>query len=348
MVKSQVSQEASISDHIKQFINGRGTTILMAIIAFVVVYFLLQILWKLVLLISNRKQDEKRTYFQRMATIIYHMATVALSITAIFYILNVRNDRVLFAIAVLLLISIIWVLKNSLPRYFNEFQLLLNAGSVREGELLIYNGVPMKVGNLNFYTKLTNPALPGLLLRLSLSDLTDYTSRPHNINEPWFPCKEGDYVMLSDGSYGKVKFITLENVVLSLYNGMMPQTYAINAFLAAKPKNLSQGFIVTSIIGIDYKYQQQCTAQIPELLRSGIRHGLQQEIYGGSLNDIWVYFEQANTSSLDYKIIVVFDGKAADEYYPITRALQRYAVEVCNQQQWNIPFSQLEIHYNKN
>jgi hypothetical protein len=243
-----------------------------------------------------------------------------------------------------LLISLIWVLKNSIPRYMKELNILLNAGSVREGESIIYNGIPMKVTNLNFHTKLTNPAPPKLTLQLPLSELSNYISRPCSKDEPWFPCQEGDFVMLSDGTYGMVQRITLENVMLSLPNGMMPQTYATGDFLAEKPKNYSRGFFVGSDFGIDYKYQQQCTTQIPELLCTGIREGLRQEAYNDFLNDIWVFFAQANTSSLDYKIVAVFDGQAAVYYHSITRDLQRYAVEVCNQQQWEIPFTQLVVH----
>lgn len=202
----------------------------------------------------------------------------------------------------------------------------------------------MKVEDLNFDTKLTNPLIPELEVRLPLAELSNYISRPYNEDEPWFPCKVGDYVMLADGKYGLIKCITPENVLVSLYNGMMPQTYAIQDFLSAQPENLSQGFIVTSVIGIDYKYLPQSTNQIPQILREGIQKGLQQEDYGISLKHLRVYFSQANTSSLDYKIVAFFDGKAAEYYYPIERALQRHAVEVCNHQKWEIPFTQVVLH----
>ncbi len=345
MIKSQAEEEVSISEYFKQFATGRGATLLFAILAFFVVFFFLMLLWKGVLWINKRKHEGKQqTYFQRIFTLIYYTTTIIFSLTATFYVLNIRNDQVLIGIAIILLVSLIWVLKNSIPRYMKELNMLLNAGSVREGESIIYNGIPMKVTNLNFYTKLTNPALPKLTLQLPLSELSNYISRPCSKDEPWFPCQEGDFVMLSDGTYGMVQRITLENVMLSLPNGMMPQTYATGDFLAEKPKNYSRGFFVASDFGIDYKYQQQCTTQVPELLCAGIREGLRQEAYNDFLNDIWVFFAQANTSSLDYKIVAVFDGQAAVYYHSITRDLQRYAVEVCNQQQWEIPFTQLVVH----
>ena len=347
MVKAQIEREVSVSDQIKQFATGRGATLLMSLIAFVVVYFSLLLLWKGVVWICTRKLENKQSYFQRITTLIYYTLMVLLSLAAVFYVLSIRNDQVLLGLAFLILIILVLALRNSIPGYVNELKTLLNAGSVREGERIVYNGIPMKMESLNFFSKLTNPNIPNLTLRLPLSELSNYISRQYTQDEPWFPCQQGDYVMLSDGTYGKVKCITFESVLISLSNGMSSKTYSTIDFLATNPRNLSQGFLVTSDFGIDYKYQQQCTTDIPELLCTGIRQGLQKENYGDFLEDIWVDFAQANTSSLDYKIIVLFNGNGASDYYSITRALQRYAVEVCNQQGWEIPFRQLVVHTNQ-
>lgn len=346
ILRSEIENEVSISDDIKHFITGRGATLFFALMAFMAVYFSLKLLWKAILMVSKRKPEEGSTYFQRIFMVIYHAATFIFCLAAVFYVLYVRNDQVLIAIAVLLLIILVLVLRNSIPRYIDELNILLNAGSVREGESISYNGIPMKVANLGLYTKLTNPLLPKLELRLPLSELPDYLSRPIRNDDPWFPCQEGDFVMLSDGTYNMVQCITLENVILSIPNGMMPQTYTIGDFLAAKPKNFSHGFVVVSDFGLDYKYQEHSTTQIPDLLCTGVREGLKKEVYGKYLKDIWVFFAKANTSSLDYKIVTIFDGQAAADYYAITRDLQRYAVEVCNRQQWEIPFTQLVVHSN--
>ncbi len=344
MIKSQTAKEVSFGEHIKQFAAGRGITLLMALTAFIAVYLSMLLLLKFLKWISNRREEEKRSYYQRIITLCYHFLMGILAITAVFYVLSVRNDQVLIGITILLLLSILWLLKSSIPSYINELRILLNTGSVREGECIIYNGIPMQIESLNYYTKLTNPLLPELELRLTLAELANFVSRPYSKNEPWFPCKVGDYVMLSGDIYGMVKCITLENIVLSLSDGTMPRTYTINNFLEANPRNYSLGFAATTEFGIDYKHQEKCITEIPEIMRTVILQGLLQETYGASLKDFSVHFAKANTSSLDYKIIAVFDGSVAGEYYSIVRALQRYAVEVCNQQQWTIPFAQLMIH----
>lgn len=347
MIKSQSAKEISMGEHARQFAAGRGATLLMALAAFVAVYASMLVLLKFSKWISNRKGEEKSTYYQRIITLSYHFLMGALAIAAMFYVLSVRDDQVLIGLTVLLLLSIVWLLKSSIPSYINELRVLLNTGPVREGECIIYNGIPMQIESLNYYTKLVNPALPELELRLTLAELAHYVSRPFSENEPWFPCKVGDYVMLSGDIYGMVKCITLEHIVLSLSDGTMPRTYTITDFLAAKPRNYSQGFVAITDFGIDYKHQASCTVDVPNILREGIRRGLLQETYGASLKDVSVHFAKANTSSLDYKIIATFDGAAAGELHPITRALQRYAVEVCNQQQWTIPFAQLVVHSGK-
>lgn len=344
MIKSQSVKEVSLGEHIQQFAAGRGATLLLALGAFITVYFSMLLLLKFLRWLANRKEEERSTYYQRIITLCYHFLMTVLSITAAFYVLSVRNDQVLTGITVLLLISIVWVLKSSIPSYINELRILLNTGPVREGECIIYNGIPMKVESLNYYSKLTNPVLPGLELRLTLAELAKYVSRPYAVNEPWFPCQVGDYVMLSDNTFAMVNCITLENILLSQANGWMPITYSIPDFLAAKPKNFSLGFTVVSDFRIDYKHQAQCTTVIPEILCDGIRRGLLQESYGQSLIDVAVRFVQANTSSLDYKLVASFDGTVAGEFFTIQFAMQRYAVEVCNQQQWVIPFNQLVVH----
>lgn len=335
--------EVTIGEQIKAFFAGRGNTMLIAVGAFFLVFVVMKLLWKPIDWVQ-KKSNKRKTYMQRVIALIYHLIMIILAITAVFYVFSLRNDQVLTGIGVLLLVIIIWALKSSIPGYIAEIQTFLHAGPVREGERIVYNGVPLQVGDLNFHTKLTNPDLPGLVVRLPLSDLLNYVSRPLGSDEPWFPCKVRDFVLLSDGTYGMVKHISIESVVLSLSDGRMPKTYMVSEFLAASPRNLSQGFFVTSEFGIDYKYQQNCTTEIPEIFRAGIRQGLAQETFGSALLDLTVQFCQANASSLDYKIFAKFDGQAASDYYPIMRALQRYAVEVCNQQQWEIPFAQLTVH----
>lgn len=333
MIQFQTSQETSFIDYVQEFAEGRGATLLLALTAFIGVYFIMLLFLKFFSWLINRG-EERRSYYQRVVTLLYHLLMGTLAITAFFYVLEVRDDPVVTGITIVLLISIVWVLKNSIPTYIDELRLLLNTGSAREGECIVYNGIPMQIESLHYYTKLKNPFLPHLKLRLTLSELAKYVSRPISSDEPWFPCKVGDYVMLYGDIYGMVKYITLENIVLSLPDGTMPITYTIEDFFIANPRNFSSGFIATTAFSIDYKHLGISTVEIPRIMTAGIQQGILKEKYGNSLKDLSVHFAKADSSFLEYEIIANFDGAAASEFYSIVRALQRYAIETCNRQQW--------------
>ncbi|SFI61407.1 hypothetical protein [Nitrosomonas sp. Nm34] len=333
MIQFKTEQERSFLNYLQEFSEGRGATLFLALTAFISVYFMMLLILKLFGLLLNGR-DKKRNYFQRLILVLYYFLTVILALTAFFYVLEARDDAVMTGIMIVILISIAWVLKNSIPAFFEELRLLLNTGSAREGECISYNGITMQIGSLHYYTNLTNPLLPGLKLRLTLSELAKYVSRPVSKDEPWFPCKVGDYVMLYGDIYGKVKNITLENIVLSLPDGTMPITYTIEDFLYATPRNFSLGFVATTTFGLDVKHLEMSTVEIPAILTEGIHQGILKESFGVSLIDLSVHFAKADLSVLEYEIIANFDGAAANEFYSIIRALQRYAVQICNEQQW--------------
>jgi len=333
MLQIKAEQQTSFFDYIQELSESRGITFLLALSAFIGVYLLMLFILKFFGWIANRK-NEKRNYLQRVIAVLYNILIMILALTAFFYVLEVRDDPVMTGITIVLLISIIWVLKNSLPAYIEELQLLLNTGSAREGECIIYNGITMQIENLQYYTKLSNPLLADLKLRLTLSELTKYVSRPISKDEPWFPCKEGDYVMLYGDIFGKVKNITRESIVLSLPDGKMPITYTIEDFFIANPRNFSLGFIAQTVFGIDPRNFKISTTVIPQILTEEIQRKIQKEIFGNSLINLSVEFKNAVSSLLEYEIIATFEGNAADKFYFIVRALQRFAVEVCNENEW--------------
>lgn len=346
MKKAEAALEVSAGDRLKAFATGRGATLLMAVAAFLVIFLGLRGVWAVIRRSFGTNRPKKKKYYQRLLGMVYKLVTLLLALIAVLYVFNERNDRVLLAVTVLLLVGVAWVLKNSLPGYVDEIKLLLNVGPVREGERVLYNGIPMLVGNLNVHTYLTNPDIPGVAVRAPLEMLSSMTSRKWREDEPWFPCREGDWVLLSDGAYGLVKTISLETVVLRRAGGSM-QGMSVGDFLGANPTNLSTGFLVTTVFGIDYKYQDRSITEIPHLFEAGIRKGVEGESFGSHLTSLSVDFNAASASSLDYKIMAGFSGEAAGDYYPILRALQRHAVAVCNRHGLEIPFNQLAIHYDQ-
>ena len=98
----------------------------------------------------------------------------------------------------------ILALRHSLPLYVREARTLLNIGPVREGERVVYQGLPWKVTSLNVYCTLINPALSGGRLRLSLDEVATLHSRQYEEREAWLPTQEEDYVLLDDTTFGRV------------------------------------------------------------------------------------------------------------------------------------------------
>lgn len=333
MIEFKTTQENSLIDFFEEFSSGRGATLFLALMAFGGVYLIMMLFLKFCSWVVDRR-GKKRSYYQRVVTVIYHLLMGIISIAAFFYVLEVRDDAVLTGITILLLITVVWVLKNSISTFIDELRLLLNTGSAREGECIIYNGIPMQIESLHYYTKLSNPYLPDLKLRLTLSELTKYVSRPVLPDEPWFPCKKGDYVMLYGDIYGKVKHITLENIVLSLPDGTMPITYNIEDFFYANPRNYSYGFNVTAEFSMDTQHLEISRTEIPSTLSDAVRQGLSNETYGKSLNDVSVYLIKVEATFLEYQISANFDGDAASELFSIQRDMQRHAIDISERRKW--------------
>jgi hypothetical protein len=257
----------------------------------------------------------------------------------VFYVVE---DWVLFSLSLLLLIGILWTLRQALPRYLHQIQTFLNIGAVREGERLLLDGLPWQVRQINVFCTLFNPTAE-LTQRVPIDTLVDLKSRPARHDEPWFPCKKGDWVILSDGVRGKVIGISPELVQL-VERGGSQLTYQTGDFLAKSPRNLATNFRIKEFIGISYKLQAEATNQIPETLHAYIQGRIEQEGYGEKLLNMRVEFAQANTSSLDLAVIADFEGELGDLYNRLRRAIQRWCVDACSEYGWEIPFPQMTLH----
>jgi hypothetical protein len=248
----------------------------------------------------------------------------------------------LLSLAIIFLLGLAWAVKNTLPRFVHQSRLILNIGAVREGERLVYQGVPWLVKKINFFSVLENPDL-GQTLRVPIETLMDLTSRPFQRHEPWFPCRKNDWVILSDGTRGCVTSLSHEMVEMVLRGGAK-KVYQTSDFLGMCPLNLSVNFRLKIVFGISYDLQSVATSRVLEILDAHIRERLTEENYEESLLNLRVEFAQAGSSSLDLVVIADFDGKMAPLYNRISRAIQRWCTDACTANDWEIPFPQLTVH----
>ena len=334
----------AVTEIIRIFFHQRFINLLSALLAFVVIFFLLRLLHRFALSRLPSGGSPGRQMMVRLIDISYYIFTVTAAFFGLLVMLYLSADWVLLTLAVLILVGAAWATRNAIPVFFEQIKLLLNLGAVREGERLIYQGIPWKVANLGFFSELENPLLRGGILRLPLKDLVGLRSRAAADDEPWFPSKMGDWVIASDDTYGEVVEQTPEVVILSTVRGSYKHYRTVD-YLAHRPKNLSSNFFsVNHTVSLDYRYRDILNSEIAPILKQGIREGIEKEFYGEHLVQVIAELEAMGSSSLDLITIAKFKGEAASEYFEIGWKLQQIALDICNENGWDIPFPQLVVH----
>ncbi|MFP4168872.1 MAG: hypothetical protein ACLFSY_08530 [Desulfonatronovibrionaceae bacterium] len=336
----------SARQNVEGFFRNRGKNAFLAVLSFLAVFIGLRyVLRRLIRIMPGRRKGaEIRGFYARLGELIFHILTLTAAIGALMAVLFAVGDWVLLSLIIIFLLGLGWTAKQGLMRFWEQIKLFLNLGAVREGERLVYAGVPWKVSKLNFYTDLENPAFEKCRLRIPIKELLDRHSRPFAPTEPWFPCTKGDWILFEDdGERGRVISQTHEMVQL-VKRGGSRQTYQTADFLGRAPVNLSTNFRLRVVFGIDYAHQAESTDRIPEMLHNLVQKGLEKEGYADDLLNLRVEFSSAGSSALNLIMIVDFHGRRAELYGRLNRCLQRLAVEACNTYNWGIPFTQITIH----
>ena len=327
---------------IKHFFQTRGLYIFLAIMTFVGIFLLCWLFYRLLVKVIPGYREEHISLRLRILDLVFRVLTVVLAITGLFAVLYAAQDWVLLSIAIIFLLGIGWTARLAIPKMWNQGRLMLNIGPVREGERVLLDGIPWLVRKINVYSVFHNPEL-GVTLRIPIEKLLDMESRPYNKSERWFPCRKGDWVILSDGVRGRVVGQSHEMVTL-VQRGGARKSYVTSDFLSLSPLNLSDTFRIKETFGISYDLQEHSTALIPDALSEYISERLKEEGYEEHLKNLRVEFQEAGASSLDLVVIADFDGEMAPLYNRIRRAVQRWCVEASTINNWEIPFPQLTVH----
>ena len=318
-------------DIMRVFFRSRGRNLFFALLAFAAAFLVLRSLHRLMYRLSPFHQTKRRQFIIRLIDVLYYLFTLITAISALMVVLYLSSDWVLLGLAILFLAGLAWAGKYALPTFLEQAKLLLDLGPVREGERLIYKDVPWQVEALNIYTDLYNPALKGGTIRLPLKDLIGLRSRPFAEEEPWFPTREGDWIVLSDEFYGKVVIQTPETVVIETIRGSY-KSYPTADFLHQHPRNLSINvFAVNAILGIDYKYRNIVNTEVITKVKAFMEEEFKKEFYGEHLVQVIVELKNLGESSLDIITIAKFSGEAASEYTEIGWKLQQNCPR-CRQQ----------------
>jgi hypothetical protein len=334
---------SSLAEAGQTFVFTRGRNILLAIVAFIAVFFGLRLLYFYGLKIVPISKMEKLSFFSRLLGLLNQALSLSLGTLAALAVLYASGDWLLGGVAMLILLGIAIAAKNGLTQYFEQVRMLLNLGSAREGERVLIDGVPWRIGTINLQTRLTNPCIDGPGLRVPLEQLMTMTSRQEG-HEAWFPCRTGDMLLLPDDLLAKVNHISPDFVEIT-FRGGITRLIPTPEFVKLQPANLSEGFLVSATLGLDYRHQPDITQSIPAQLQADLRTGLLERVPAEHLVDLSVTFKEAATSSLDLGLIAKFSGAAADQYLELRRLLQQIAVESCNTHGWHIAFPQVVVHH---
>ncbi|PID47303.1 MAG: hypothetical protein CSB47_00750 [Proteobacteria bacterium] len=342
LVAAEVPFAESTRNYFKTFFKQRGLYISQALLAIAVIFILSRLTRVLLKKLVPQFNRQSRSFRIRLIDLSHRVITfilIAICPAVVFYL---AEDWVLFSFSLLILLGIAWTLRTAIPAYRKQIELFLNVGAVREGERIFLDGIPWRVDVINIYSILENP-VAGIKQRIPIKELVGLRSRPDNHDEPWFPCAKGDWVILSDGIRGKVIGISSEFVKL-VQRGGAHKTYLTQDFLALAPLNLSVNFRIKETIGISYDLQAASTEEIPNILQETLQRKFEEEGYSKDLLNLRVEFAYANSSSLDLVVIADFKGRLGDLYNRIKRAIQRWSVDACTENHWEIPFTQVTVH----
>ena len=333
----------TLSDLSSKFFRTRGLNLLLAAIAAVSGFILTRRIYALLRRHSPVHRRAKASLTSRISDILAMALAILAALLGIVLVFYIRGDWLLLTVVAIMLIGAVWAGKTSLPPYIDQIRMLLNLGSVREGERVIHLGLPWRVDSLGFLTTFSNPKLQGGTLRVPIRDVMPMTSREPDPTEPWFPTDEDDWVLLADGTYGKTITQTPEQVVVLRLGGSL-KTYPTADFLAQSPENLSRGFRVSCVFGIDYRHQPQAADEIPETLQRALGDALIADHGRDAVRSVKVEFDEAAASSLNYRVLADFDGALASRYQHLHRRIQTLCLEACNARGWVIPFTQITVH----
>ena len=342
--EQELSLIESSSNSIRTFFKNRGFYLVIALFTFIAVLIACRVSYRVFLFILRKFHytEKQRSFHVRVLDILFQAASIVLAVTGLFFVLYLAEDWFLLSMAIIFFFGIFWTIRQGLPRLWQQGRLMLNVGSIRENERIILYGVPWRVTSIHVFCQLENPTL-GTRLRIPIEDLVGLTSRPFSSEEPWFPCKKGDWVVVDGAPRGRVVSLSHEQVEL-VQRGGQRIVYPTGIFLEKCPINLSRNFRIRVPFGLSYSLQADITQVIPEILATFLTSKIELEEWADHCLNLRVEFYQANASSLDLIILADLKGVVADISKRIERVVQKWCVECATLNNWEIPFPQITLH----
>lgn len=332
----------SASQGFRRFVSTRGLNLALGFLAFCAVFFGSRLLMLLYRRLTRCRR--RRAFASRVLVLAYHLVTIIAAVGAVLVVFNLAGDWFLLGLTLIFLLGVGWATIQTLPQQIDAVRIMLNMGTVREDQRLVWQGVPWKVEALGLSAHLVNPRLSGADVQVPVRSLIGLHSRPAGEHEAWFPTGTGDWVRFADGTVGQVECQSPEEVRLALLGGAR-RTLPTPVFLEAAPTNLSAGFRIETVFGVDYRHQAEVTSAIPEAFAEALKRRLAGLADAPEqIRDVTVRFQGAADSALEVVALVEADGALADRYERLAQAVAATLVDTCTEKGWGIPFPQLTVH----
>jgi len=318
------SLPATLAAETQKFVQTSGMSIVWATLTFVAVFFGLR--WLVDRLLRRRGGQG---FPLRLLGVVLRLLAVLLAVAATLVVPYARDDFLLLGVGIVFVLGAGWVLLRMAPQFVEQIRLVLNIGGVREGERIVVDGIPYRVATLRFYTRLENPDLDGGVLRVPLQFLVGRRSRASGADEPWFPSRRGDVVLLTDGCGGPVLTQSPETVVVEHFGAR--RSYATADYLRLAPRNLSRGFTVDTTFTVATAHAAAAATTLPGVFAEALRSAAATVVAPELLTAVQVELQAATPTGLEFLATATCDGRAAPAFFALRRALQRAFVATAQQ-----------------
>ncbi len=315
----------TLSDIFQVFFKIRGINLILALCAAVLFWFVA----RRAQFVSAKfiRRNKESTFVSRIISVIVTIGTGLGAVLVFMLALYFVGDWVLLLITIMLLLGVVWTSKQAVQHLWSHTSLLMNMGSVREGERVMHRGLPWKVANIHFLSKLENPALQGRGLLVPIRDLRELRSREIIPEEPWFPSIVGDWVLWDRTNLAQVVFQGVEYVTLKYLGGEEVLVLATD-YYSARVVNLSKGFChQISIIVNQHDRQDVCTRIMPGLKSAIIAMLNRHDVVAKSVD---IEVEGVSDRGISLLVIADFNGQVAAKYDIARRAISAGGFEYFN------------------
>ncbi len=328
----------------QSFVKHRGKNLLMAVLAFLTIYIIFYFLRRMLMKYNPLHRFPKYAFLANVIDVLFYLFSFIAATGAMMVVLYSSGDWLILGIMIVLVLGLIWAARDALPQFGDQIKLLLGFGPVRKGERVIYNGIPWKVEAIGVYSYLKNPLLTGGTLRLPLNDLGGMRSRPFDENEPWFPCKPGDWILVNGTAWRCVKLQTPQHVVLTFFD--MEEMMPTGSFMSQTIRNLSAApfMWLGKTVYISYQHRDQ-VATITKVLEETLTAELTR-IFGDNFVEPWIEAAELTNSSIGFWIWARMKSEAASKWGPLNNVhIPQAALKACNEHGWElIRFTHVNLH----